>query len=72
MRDASGELTERGKLLCLYQSVLRRSQLFQRFCQFARARFHTFEQPHILDGDHGLVGKGFNQLDLLVMNGRDL
>ena len=23
-----------------------------------------FEQPHVLDGDHRLVGKGFKQLDL--------
>ena len=32
--------------------------LLQRFAQFA-------EQPHILDGDDGLGGKVFDQLDLL-------
>ena len=25
-----------------------------------------FEQPHVLDGDHRLVGEGFKQGDLLV------
>ena len=28
--------------------------------------FQFLEQPHVLDGDHGLVGEGFEQLDLLV------
>ena len=27
---------------------------------------HLVEQPHVLDGDHRLVGEGLNQLDLLV------
>ena len=28
-------------------------------------RFLEFlEQPHVLDGDHGLIGEGFEQLDL--------
>ena len=31
--------------------------LFQRFLEF-------LEQPHVLDGDHGLIGEGFEQLDL--------
>jgi len=30
------------------------------------------EKPHILDGDHGLVGKGVNQFDLLVSKGPHL
>ena len=28
-----------------------------------------FEQPHVLDGDDGLVGKGLDQLDLLAVKG---
>ena len=34
--------------------------------QFAGSRFQFLEQPHVLDGDHRLVGEGFEQLDLLV------
>ena len=30
------------------------------------------EQPHVLDGDHGLVGEGFEQLDLLLGERADL
>ena len=39
------------------QDFTRRCLLLQRFLQF-------LEQPHVLDGDHGLVGEGFKQLDL--------
>ena len=39
------------------QDFTRRCLLLQRFLEF-------LEQPHILDGDHGLVGEGFQQLDL--------
>ena len=37
MRDAGGELTERGQLLRLHKAVLRVAQVFQRLRQFARA-----------------------------------
>ena len=30
--------------------------------KFARARLHLLEQPRILDGDHGLVGKRLQQV----------
>ena len=30
------------------------------------------KQPHVLDGDHGLVGEGFEESDLLVSKGTDL
>ncbi len=39
------------------QDFTRRSLLLQRFLEF-------LEQPDVLDGDHGLVGEGFEQLDL--------
>ena len=66
MRNTSGQLPERSKLLRLNQAVLGGSQVFQRFRQFAGARLHTLEQAHILDSDGGLVGEGRYQLDLLV------
>ena len=39
------------------QDFTRRSLLLQRFLQFLK-------QPHVLDGDHRLVGKGFEEPDL--------
>ena len=35
-----------------------------RACQFVGSLIQFFEQPHVLDGDHRLVGEGFKQLDL--------
>src|SRR5262249_49632165 len=32
--------------------------------QIARLRLHLLEQPRVLDGDHGLVRKGIDELDL--------
>jgi hypothetical protein len=43
-----------------------RGLLLQRFTQVLRARLNLLEQPHILDGDHGLVGEGLEQLDVMV------
>ena len=43
-----------------------RAQLLDRLRELARARLHLVEQPHVLDRDHRLVGKGGDQLDLLV------
>ena len=31
------------------------------------SRLHLVEQPDILDGDHGLIGKGLQQLDVMVV-----
>ena len=39
------------------QNLTRRRLLFQRFFEF-------LEQPHVLDGDDGLVGESFKELDL--------
>ena len=41
-------------------------ELAYRACQFVGSLIQFFEQPHVLDGDHGLIGEGFKQLDLLV------
>ena len=44
VRDAGGELTERGELFGLHQAVLCGAQVLQRFRQFAGAGLHIFEQ----------------------------
>ena len=41
-----------------------RSLMLQGLAQFRVALLDLFEQPHVLDGDDGLVGEGFEQLDL--------
>ena len=33
-------------------------------CSNASIPLSSLKQPHVLDGDHGLVGEGFEQLDL--------
>ena len=48
------------------QHIARRGLILERLRQLARARLHLLEQPRVLDGDHGLVGEGLQQLDLLV------
>ena len=72
MRDAGGELAKRGKLLRLHQAVLRGAQVLQRGGQFARASLDAFEQADVLNCNRGLVGKGRDQLDLLVGEGPHL
>ena len=47
------------------QDFARRRLLLQRLLEF-------LEQPHVLDGDHGLVGEGFKQLDLRRSEGAHL
>jgi hypothetical protein len=66
VRDAGGELAERGELFGLNQAILRGAQILQRGGQLARARLHAVKQPHVLDCDCRLVSKGCNQLDLLI------
>ena len=44
--------------------------MLQRLAQFCVALLQFFEQPHVLDGDHGLVGKGFEQAICFSVNGR--
>ena len=45
------------------QDFTRRGLLLQRLLEFLK-------QPHVLDGDHRLVGEGFKQLDLRRGEGR--
>ena len=44
--------------------------MLQGLAQFCVALLQFLEQPHVLDGDHGLVGEGFKQFDLLFVKGR--
>ena len=53
------------------EHVSGRGLLFQRLAQLARPRLLGLEQPHVLDRDHRLVGKGGDQLNLLVGEGFD-
>ena len=39
-------------------------ELAHRACQFVGSLIQFFEQPHVLDGDHRLVGEGFKEFDL--------
>ena len=48
------------------QDLRRRRLLLQRLGDLGVARLQLLEQPHVLDRDHGLVGEGLQQLDLLV------
>ena len=43
-----------------------RLEFSYRACQFIGSLIQFFEQPDVLDSDHGLIGKGFKELDLLV------
>ena len=45
--------------------------MLQGLAQFCVALLDLFEQPHVLDGDHRLICKGFKELDLLVREGPD-
>ena len=44
----------------------RRRLMLQRLAQFGVALLQFFEQPHVLDGDDSLSGKGFEKCDLFV------
>src|SRR5262249_23548217 len=48
------------------QHLARGRLIFERFLQLALARLLRFEQPSILDGNHCLVGKRGDELDLLL------
>ena len=52
------------------QDLARGRLLLQRLGEVAIAGLQLGEQPDVLDGDDGLVGKGLQQLDLLSEKGR--
>ena len=45
--------------------------MLQRLAQFCIALLDFFEQPHVLDGDHGLIGEGFKEFNLFVSERSD-
>ena len=49
-----------------------RGLVLERSLQLRGPRLHLVEQPHVLDGDHGLVGEGRDELDLLFGERLDL
>ena len=59
---------ERGPADHLEQLAGRRL-LLQRHPQLAVARLQLLEQPHVLDGDDGLVGEGLSSAICLSVNG---
>ena len=69
VRDACSELAERSQLLGLNQPVLRGAQFIERSGEFFGPLLYLFEHSDIADGDHGLIGKGLEQSDLLVTEG---
>ena len=46
--------------------------MLQSLAQFCVALLQFLEQPDVLDCDHGLVGEGFEKLDLLLGEWTDL
>ncbi len=66
VRNAGGELAERGKLLGLHKAVLRGAQIVQRLAQIVGALAQFIEQSRVLDGDDGLRGEVSDELDLFV------
>src|SRR5215831_20354812 len=54
------------------EHVAGRRLLFEGDPQLAVARLQFREEAHVLDGDHGLIGKGLEQVDLLVGEGTRL
>ena len=72
MGNARGELTERSKFLRLNEAILCRSQVLERPRKVIRALSKFVEQPRILDGDDGLIGKGGDRFNLSVGKFSDL
>jgi len=64
--NARRELAERRQLLGLHQPILRGAQVVEGSREFFRSSLNFVEQSHVFDGDHGLVGKGCDQFNLLV------
>ncbi len=55
----------RGRAADDAEHLGRRRLMLQRLAQFCVALAEFLEQPHVLDGDDGLVGEGFEQSNLL-------
>jgi hypothetical protein len=72
--DASGRLHDRLKhgLQLIRRAtddieyVACRGLVGERFLDLGRAGLHLLKQPRVLDRDHGLVGEGGDEIDLLI------
>src|SRR5690349_18498225 len=72
MRDAGGELAERGKFFSLHQAVLRGAEIVEGLRQLLGTDAQVVDQTGVLDGDHGLVGEILDELNLLAVKGSHL
>ena len=71
--DGVHDRLEIGRRACDHAQDLRRGRLLvQRLRQLSVSRLQLLEQPHVLDGDHRLVGEGPQQRNLLVGERLDL
>ena len=59
----------RGRAADDAEHLGRRRLMLQRLAQFRVAFLDFFEQPHVLDSDDGLVGKGFEKSNLFLREG---
>src|SRR6267142_5474490 len=66
MRNARGELAERGELFGLYQAILCGAQFVKRSGEVVGALTQLVEKAGVLDGDHCLGGELLQQCDLLL------
>ena len=62
MGDPGGELTQRCHFLRLDQVGLGAAQIGQRDLGGGTGAARFLEQPRVLDGKHGLTGKGLQQV----------
>ena len=62
----------RGRAADNAEHLSRSSLMLQGLAQFCIAFLQFLEQTHVLDGDHGLVSKGFEESDLLISEWTDL
>ena len=57
--------TSVGERLMMPSTSARRRLMLQGLAQFCIALLDFFEQPHVFNGDHRLVGESFKKCDLL-------
>ena len=65
VRDPGGELAERSEFFRLHQAILRGAKVVERGGELPGSLLHLVEQADIADRDHGLVGEGLQQLDMV-------
>jgi len=66
VRNAGGELPERGQLLGLHKAVLCGAKFLERLREVGRALAQLIEQARVLNGDDRLRGKRLCKFDLFA------